>query len=105
MNKFNEFYAKLSENESLREGVEKILGDNTFEDASDEQLLKIGGIAKELGFEFSIDEVRTYFGNSELDDEALDAVAGGKGFKHKSGKDSIMKSNVICPSGSTIVID
>lgn len=102
LDKFNKFYAELSENESLRAEVEKILGENTFDNAGDEQLLKIGDIARNIGLEFDLDEVKAYFADSELDDEALDSVAGGKGF-FRFKKD--YTKNVSCPSGSTVIIE
>ena len=78
MSKFNDFYGKITEDEKIAKEVAIVLGGDTFENASDEKLFKIGEIAKKAGFEFTLDEARAYFGEGELEDDDLDAVAGGK---------------------------
>ena len=79
MSKFNEFYAKVMEDDAVKTEVIKVLGDNTFEQATDDQLAKIGEIAKGAGFDFTVEDAKAFLAGGELDDEALDAVAGGKG--------------------------
>ena len=79
MSKFDEFYTKVMEDDALKAAVIKVLGDKTFEKASDEQLTKIGEIAKSAGFVFTIEEAKSFLEGGELDDDDLDAVAGGVG--------------------------
>ena len=79
MSKFNDFYKKVMEDEKIKAEVIKVLGDDTFEKASDEKLAKIGEIAKNAGFEFTLDEAKAHFAGGELNEDELDAVAGGKG--------------------------
>ena len=79
MSKFNDFFKIIMENSELKAEVAGVLGDEPFEKASDEQLVKIGEIAKKVGFDFTIDEAKEFFSCGELDDDDLDAVAGGKG--------------------------
>ncbi len=81
MSKVSEFYAKAISDERSKAKLGEILGGKTINEATDEQLEKIGGLAKELGFEITIDEAKDYLNSdsSELDDNDLDAVAGGKG--------------------------
>lgn len=80
MSKVSEFYAKAVADESAKKELITILGDKKFTEASDDQLAKIGELAKRLGFEITIDEAKAYLNgdHSELDEEELDAVAGGK---------------------------
>ena len=79
MSKFNDFFAKVMADDALKTEVIKVLGDSKFENATDEQLAKIGEIAKGAGFEFTAAEAKAHFDGGELDDDELDAVAGGKG--------------------------
>ena len=48
-------------------------------EATDEQLTKIGDIAKKNGFEVTLEEAKKYLaqGEKELSDETMDSVAGG----------------------------
>ena len=78
MSKFNDFFKNIMEHSELKAEVAGVLGDVPFEKASDEQLVKIGKIAKKAGFDFALDEVKEFFACGELDDDDLDAVAGGK---------------------------
>lgn len=80
MSKVSEFYAKAVADESAKKELITILGDKKFTEASDDQLAKIGELAKRLGFEITIDEAKAHLNgdHSELDEEELDAVAGGK---------------------------
>lgn len=81
MSKISEFYTKAMEDETSRQLLEEILGDRRFEGANDEQLLRIGEVAKRLGYEISLEEAKAYLNGEEtaLDEDDLDAVAGGKG--------------------------
>ena len=88
MSKFNDFYAKVMADDALKAEVIKVLGDSTFEKATDDQLAKIGEIAKGAGFEFTAAEAKAHFEGGELDDEDLDAVAGGS-----KGDSSVMCNN------------
>ena len=77
--KISEFYAKVIDDAALKAKVEKILGGKEITEATDEQLKKIGDIAKEWGYNFTIDEVKEFISSGEvqLSDDALDNVAGG----------------------------
>ena len=77
--KIAEFYAKVTEDDALKAKLEKILGGNDITEATDDQLKKIGDIAKEMGYNFTIDEVKDFIASGEvqLSDDALDNVAGG----------------------------
>ena len=77
MSKFNDFYAKVMADDALKAEVIKVLGDSTFDKATNDQLVKIGEIAKGAGFEFTAEEAKAHFEGGELDDDELDAVAGG----------------------------
>ncbi|MGN0629877.1 MAG: hypothetical protein ACI4JN_00980 [Ruminococcus sp.] len=79
MSKVTDFYAKALADESAKKKLITILGDNRIEEASDEQLAKVGELAKQLGFDITIEEAKAYLSgnNAELDEEDLDAVAGG----------------------------
>lgn len=80
MSKVSKFYADAMTDEAVKNKLIKILGGKNFEDANDEQLAKIGEIAKELGFDITIEDAKTYLRGEdlELDEDDLDAVAGGK---------------------------
>lgn len=80
MSKISEFYAKVMEDEAAKKELIGILGEKKFEEADDAQLAKVGELAKKLGFEITVDEAKAYFNtDSELNEDDLDAVAGGKG--------------------------
>lgn len=85
MDKFKDFYTRAMSDDAVRAEVKKILGKTPVEDATDEQLLQLGTLAKTLGINISLDEAKEYLGNAdadeegELSDEELEAVAGGKG--------------------------
>ena len=78
-NKISEFYAKVMADENLKAKLEKILGGKEITEASDDQLKQIGDIAKELGYNFTLEDVKDFIksGDVQLSDDALDAVAGG----------------------------
>jgi predicted ribosomally synthesized peptide with nif11-like leader len=90
--KIAEFYAKVTEDDALKAKVEKILGGADITEATDDQLKAIGEIAKELGYNFTIDEVKDFIasGDVKLNEDALDNVAGGinKGVTECHGKDA-----------------
>lgn len=81
MSKISDFYSTLMQDEVLKKEFVKILGEKSILEANDSQLMEIGKIAEKLGLEISLDEAKNFLsGNSmELDDDDLDAVAGGKG--------------------------
>lgn len=84
MSKINDFYVTAISNADSRKRIEKILGGNNFFEASDEQLFKIGELAKNLGFDINIDEARDFLcsDEKEIGDDELDSVAGGKNQTH-----------------------
>ncbi len=79
MSKMAEFYAKVSDDEKLLAKGNKILDGTEVTEATDAQLLEIGKLAKEAGFDFTLEEVKGYLASGELDlgDESLGDVAGG----------------------------
>lgn len=81
MSKVSEFYAKATTDEAAKKELITILGDKKLAEASDEQLGQVGELAKKLGYDITIEEAKAYLNGSEaeLDDDDLDAVAGGKG--------------------------
>lgn len=80
MKKITEFYTKAISNEGTKAKLEEILGGKPINEADDKQLKKIGELAKELGFEITVEEAKDYLSgnNAALGDDDLDAVAGGK---------------------------
>ena len=78
-NKISEFYAKVMADDNLKAKLEKILDGKEITEASDDQLKQIGDIAKELGYNFTLEDVKDFIksGDVQLSDDALDAVAGG----------------------------
>lgn len=78
MNKIEEFYNKVMQDETLKEKFLGIVG-NT-EKLSEETLGKLAELAKEIGFDITIDEAKTYLTpvEGELSDDDLDKVAGGR---------------------------
>jgi hypothetical protein len=81
MSKVSDFYVKATADESAKKELSAILGGKKIDDATDEELVKIGELAKKLGFDITVDEAKAYLNgdDAELDDNDLDAVAGGKG--------------------------
>ena len=81
MSKFVDFYNKALADASSKKELAAILDGKPMESATDEQLEKIGAVAKKLGFDITLDEARKYLtpGDKKLEEEDLDAVAGGKG--------------------------
>lgn len=80
MSKINDFYVTAISNADSRKRLEEILGGNNIFEASDEQFVKIGELAKSLGFDINIDEARDFLcsDEGEIGDDELDSVAGGK---------------------------
>ena len=79
VNKITEFYAKVVADENYKVKFEEILNGKDITEATDEQLEKIGEIAKELDYDITLEEAKEFIkeGEFQLSDEDLDAVAGG----------------------------
>ena len=77
MNKIAEFYKKVMSDEVLKEKFFGIVGDVTPDKHSDEALGKLEELAKELGFEISVEEAKSYFNPNEVSEEDLEKVSGG----------------------------
>ncbi len=90
MSKFEDFYAKVLADEGAKKEISSILAGKSLEAASDEQLEKIGGLAKRLGFEITVAEAREFMkkGDKKLSEEDLDAVAGGKTYNFSTANKS-----------------
>ena len=88
MSKFQDFYAKVLADEGAKKEISSILAGKALEAASDEQLEKIGGLAKRLGFEITVAEAREFMkkGDKKLSEDDLDAVAGGGLFDKDTSK-------------------
>ncbi len=83
MDKFKLFYAQAMTDDAVRAEVKKILGKTPVDDASDDQLIKLGELAKTIGLDIALDEAKAYLGNAddeegELSADELQAVAGGE---------------------------
>ncbi len=87
MSTISDFYAKVMADEAVKKQITDILGGTPIENADDEELKKIGEVAKGMGFSISVEEAKEYFsGNEEeLSDEFLEAVAGGVSDPDKPG--------------------
>ena len=96
--KIAEFYAKATD-AALKAKVDKILGGNDITTATDEQLKAIGEVAKENGYNFTLDEVKEFIASGEvqLSDDAPDNVAGGvnKGENSCSGDNAGIKDKFV----------
>lgn len=81
MSKISDFYAKAIADDAAKKELDSILDGKELNEASEEQLLKVGKLADRLGFSITLDEARSYLKgeNVELDEDDLEAVAGGKG--------------------------
>ena len=92
--KIAEFYSKVTSDENLKAKFENVLDGKEITSATDEQLEKIGEIAKDLGYNFTIDEVKKFIasGDVQLSDDALDNVAGGADKTNIAGKISSSSS-------------
>jgi predicted ribosomally synthesized peptide with nif11-like leader len=78
-NKIAEFYSKVNADENLKAKFDKILDGKNITEVSDDQLKEICEMAKEMGYNFNLNEVKEFIANGdvELSEEALAAVAGG----------------------------
>lgn len=96
MSKMADFYAKVISDGTLRDKVNAVLADKDISQASDEQLKKIGEIAKEAGYDINLEEAKAYLASEakDLSDSALDAVAGGT-----------IKGKVTCEGKGAGVVD
>lgn len=79
------FYAKVMEDETLAAKFEKILAD-VEDEITDEQCQKVVELAKEVGVEISVEDIKNYIDLHEKDSETLtdaelEMVAGGKSAK------------------------
>ena len=103
MSKISEFYAKAVSDEKAKAKLGEIMGDKPINEADESQLKKIGALAKELGFEITVEEAKNYLSgsNSELDDDDLNAVAGGKGEVNVNCETN-GNTGTISPTGPTI---
>ena len=101
--KIAEFYTKVTEDENCKAEVEKILGGKEITEATDDQLKAIGEIAKKMGYNFTIDEVKDFIasGDVQLSDDALDNVAGGvnKGVTSCTGNNAGTNSTISSSDG------
>ncbi len=92
MSKMSDFYTKVVSDAELRAKVNTVLGGKDIANLSDQDLEKLGEIAKAAGFDITLDEAKEYLKAEakELSDEALDAVAGGinKGVIECEGKNA-----------------
>ena len=84
MDKFKQFYAQAMTDDAVRAEVKTILGRTPVDEATDDQLIKLGELAKTLGLDISVKEAKAYLGNTddeegEISADELQAVAGGKG--------------------------
>ena len=85
MDKFKEYYVQAMTDDSVRAEVKKILGRTSVDEATDEQLIQLGELAKTLGLDIALDEAKAYLSKSHDDEEGeisadeLQAIAGGKG--------------------------
>ena len=83
MDKFKQFYAQAVADDAVKDEVKKILGKTPIKDATDDQLIKLGELAKTLGLDIALDEAKAYLAKShddegEISANELQAVAGGK---------------------------
>ena len=87
MNKFHEFYTKIVADEEAAKEISAILEGKPMSAASDEQLEKIGAVAKRLGLDISLADARDFLKaeDKSLSDDDLDAVAGGSVKVDKDG--------------------
>lgn len=89
MDKFKQFYTQAMTDEAVGTEVKKILGKTSIDEATDDQLTKLGELAKTLGLDISLTEAKAYLAKSHDDEEGeispdeLQAVAGGKGEEPK----------------------
>ena len=73
MAKFDEFYDKVMQDESLKARISEIINEAEGEEVFD----KVDEMAKDMGFDISAEELKSAFELKELPDEELDNVSGG----------------------------
>ena len=85
MDKFKIFYAQAMADDAVRAEIKKILGKTPVDEASDDQLIKLGELAKTIGIDIALADAKAYLSKSIDDDDEgevspdeLQAVAGGK---------------------------
>lgn len=80
MSKVTEFYKAAIADDAVKQEINDIFGQTKLEDASDEQLEKVGEVAKRLGFDISLEEAREYLNSEhkELSDPELGELASNK---------------------------
>lgn len=85
MSKMSDFYSAVINDEASKKELTDILKGKPFEEATDEQLEQIGKLSEKLGIKIDIEEAKAFLRDSdkELNEEDLDAVAGGKGDSSK----------------------
>ena len=79
MSKVADFYVKAIADEEAKKKLAEVLDGKNFDKLTDAQLKEVGDIAKDLGFDITLDEAKEYLKSieDELSDDALQAVAGG----------------------------
>lgn len=89
MDKFSEFYQKVSADEKATRKFMDIVKDKDFSKLTESDFEKLVPLAETLGFDITAKEAYDHFCGdiSELDEEQLDMVAGGKNdvYKHYDG--------------------
>ena len=76
MDKFKEFYTQVMADDSVKAEVKKILGKTPVDEATDEQLLQLGELAKTLGLDISLKEAKAYLANEDDDEETCIRYVG-----------------------------
>lgn len=94
MSKFSDFYNAMLKDEEVKKEAAGILGDISLVEIDKTQAELLVPIAKKLGFDITADEAINYLNADKLmlDENDLDAVAGGKGedlhiYYDKDGKE------------------
>ncbi len=76
MSKLYDFLEKAAADDAAAAEINNILGENKFEDATDEQLGEICEVAKKLGFDIAPDDIKESTIRELAEDELAD-IAGG----------------------------
>lgn len=74
-----DFYIQAMKSDVWREKFSAIIKGKNVEEITDDQLAQLGNLAREMGFDITLEEAKAYLASEEaiLSDEAMDAVAGG----------------------------
>ena len=95
MSKVADFYQKAVADAAAKAKLDQVLGGAAIEELTDAQLQEIGKIAKELGFDITLEEAKAYLKSigEELSDDVLSDVAGGGNItnNHCKGKGSYVE--------------